>query len=101
MKIQIQKSRHERGTVLAITLVICGIVGIFTGSFLIIVESQHLSVARAQAWSSAIAVAEAGVEEAMAHLNSGVALNNLGVNTWSDVGGGNFRKTNVLGTSYS
>src|SRR5437879_13363525 len=71
------------------------------GSYFALVQVQSAAVSRSQGWNSAIIVAEAGVEEAMAHLNSGVTTNNLAVNSWTDAGGGNYRKTNYVGTSYS
>lgn len=45
-------------------------------------------------------IAEAGVEEAMAHLNSGVSTNSLAVNGWASRGGGVYEKTNSLKDSY-
>src|SRR5438270_14070649 len=101
MKMQIQSSSRTQGTVLCVTLGICGILGILIGSYLCLIQSQRLGVARAQAWNSAIVVAEAGIEEALAHLNSGISTNALATNTWNDLGSGIVGKTNFLGTSYS
>ncbi len=94
--------RHGAGGgVLLVTLLICLILGTLIGSYLSLIQNQHLSVARAQAWNSALVVAEAGVEEAMAHLNSGISTNNLAVNSWVSLGGGVYEKTNFLGDCYS
>jgi len=83
---------------LPVTLLICGILGILMLSYLSIVQSQHLSVTRAQSWNSAIVTAEAGIEEGLAQLNAaGVSTNNLGTNGWTDLGGGTYRKTNSVG----
>jgi hypothetical protein len=71
------------------------------GSYLSMVSTHSLSVERSQCWNTALAVAEGGVEEAMAHLNSGVTTNTLATNSWVDLGGGNYAKTNWLGDSYS
>jgi hypothetical protein len=38
-----------------------------------------------------------GVEEGMAHVNSGVGNNNLATNTWVSLGSGIVGKTNFLG----
>jgi len=100
MKIRYHKSRRQQGTVLFVTLAICAILGILIGSYLYLIRTQRFSVSRAQAWENALVVAEAGVEEAMAHLNSGVSTNNFGTNSWASLGGGNYAKTNYLGSNY-
>jgi len=89
------------GGVLLVTLLICVILGVLIGSYLSLIQTQNLSVTRAQAWNAALVVAEAGVEEAMAHLNSGISTNNIAVNSWVNLGGGVFEKTNFMGDSYS
>ncbi len=91
----------DSGGVLIVTLLLCVVLGILIGSYLSLAKAQHLSAARSESWNRALIVAEAGVEEAMAHLNSGVTTNNLAVNSWTDAGGGNYRKTNYVGASYS
>ena len=100
MKIVIQKSNREQGSVLFVSLAICAILGILIGSYLYLIQTQRLSVTRGQAWESALTIAEAGVEEAMAHLNSGIGTNSFGTNSWTDLGGGNYGKTNYLGSNY-
>jgi len=90
-----------QGSALVITMILTSILGFLMGSYLFMVKTQNLSVARARAWNSAIVVAEAGVEEAMAHLNNQGSTNNLAVNSWVNLGGGNYGKTNFLGDSYS
>src|SRR5438067_120323 len=92
------KSTRESGTVLFVTMVMTGIVGFLMLSYLSMIQTQNASVTRAQAWNKAIVVAEAGVEEAMAHLNSsGVSLANLAVNSWTTNGSSTVSKTNVVG----
>jgi len=86
---------------LVTTIVLCGVLVLLMGSYVSLVETQSLAVARSQAWNYAIVAAEAGVDEAMAHLNSGVTTNNLATNSWANVGTGLYAKTNVLGSSYS
>ena len=100
MKIQ-RRSHGEAGGVLLVALLICLLLGTAIGSYLTLVQNQSLSVARAEAWNAALMVAEAGVEEAMAQLNSGVNTNNLAVNSWVKVGNGIYQRTNTLGDSYS
>jgi hypothetical protein len=63
------KTKKATGSVLTIILIVVVLMGISLGSYMKLVASQNLSVQRSQNWNSSIAVAEAGVEEAMAHLN--------------------------------
>jgi hypothetical protein len=101
MKIKLRSKRGARGWVLFTTLGFCGVLGICIGSYLCMIQSQRLGVARAQAWNTAIPIAEAGVEEALAHLNSGVTVGSLATNTWVSLGPGIVGKTNFLGVNYS
>src|ERR1043166_1006839 len=91
----------EAGGVLIVTLVLCVIIGVVVGSYLSLIGSQQGSVARSLAWNNALVVAEAGIEEAIGHLNSGIATNTLATNSWVSKGGGIYEKTNVVGRSYS
>src|SRR6185436_15612479 len=101
MKIHTRTSKLSQGSVLIVTLSMTTILAVMIGSYLCLLRTQYLSVARAQYWNNALAVAEAGVEEAMAHLNSVVTTTNLATNTWVSLGSGTVSKTNFLGTSYS
>ncbi len=56
-----------------VALIIAGILGVALGSYLLMVRSHYASVNRSQSWNAALALAEAGVEEALAHLNPGAA----------------------------
>src|SRR6266567_1102196 len=81
MKVKLQKKKNPvAGSVLLVTLATCVILGVLMGSYLSMIKSQHFSVARGQAWNSALVVAEAGVEEAMAQLND-TNLLKLGIQT--------------------
>src|SRR5881394_1126764 len=80
MKLQNLKRNRCNASVLLITIGICLILGILMGSYLSMIKTQHFSVARARAWNSAIVIAEAGVEEAMAQLND-TNLIKLGIET--------------------
>src|SRR5260370_18615938 len=101
MNTLVRPSSGTQGGVLFVTLGICAVLGILIGSYLCLIQTQRLGVARAQAWNGAIVVAEAGVEEAMAHLNSGISTNNLATNTSVNLRSGIVGKTNFRGTTYS
>lgn len=62
------------------TLFVTLITGIVLGSFLSLISSRNKIAMRSTGWNAAIPVLEAGVEEAMAHLNSG---NPITANGWT------------------
>ena len=61
--------KQTAGSVLLIFLVITAIAGVTLASYLSLVSNQNLSIMRSMGWNEGVAVAEAGIEEAMAHLN--------------------------------
>lgn len=65
---RIRTGRAE-GSVLIVMIVVMAVVGVTLGSYLQLVSNQNISIMRSMAWNSAISVAEAGIEEAMAHIN--------------------------------
>jgi hypothetical protein len=78
-------NRHNcEGSTLLVTVVITAIVGVTLASFLGLVSSQNVSVMRSLAWNTAVGVAEAGIEEAMAHLNRNGT--NRTADSWTVVG---------------
>ncbi|HTL58486.1 MAG TPA: hypothetical protein VL361_22555 [Candidatus Limnocylindrales bacterium] len=74
----------QRGSVLMVTLFMVGLLGFFVFAYLYLVRTQRSFVARSQAWNAAMAVAEAGVEEALAQLNPGAPASsiNRSANGW-------------------
>ena len=87
----------ERGNVLVTTLVITGLVTVAVAALLMIVKQQNYFSARSQTWSSEIPIAEAGIEEAMAHVNS--RPRTFETNGWTKVGT-NVVKTRTVGDGY-
>ncbi len=66
-------SRHRTsGSILIITLLLASILGLTLGSYLYWVRTQNLLVAESQQWNSALALAEAGIEEGLAQINVNV-----------------------------
>src|SRR5215472_4384352 len=95
----------ERGSVLLISLLTCTILATLVGSYFCLIQNQRLAVARSQQWNQALVVAEAGVEEALALLNSGVKPPNFNIFPWTSAGGGVFnndptRPQSKFGSSY-
>src|SRR5437879_5608311 len=104
MKLNVKKN-PATGSVLLVTLATCVILGVLMGSYLSMIKTHHFSVARGQAWNSALVVAEAGVEEALAQLND-TNLIKLGIQTYQgfnankwlppDANHSGYWKTNIL-----
>jgi hypothetical protein len=73
-------------------------------SYLSMSQRQSFSVARSQSWNAAIAVAEGGVEEALAQLNRGVGAGvlDLAANGWEQKPGGSYgpQQRRFLGSNY-
>ncbi len=57
---------------LVVTLLISMLFAMFLGGYLLLARHQSSMIVRAQAWNSALPLAEAGVEEALAKLNPGI-----------------------------
>ena len=68
------KRCSEQGSVLVVTLFVCTMFGLFLGAYFYLARQQNNLVQRSQGWNGAIAVAEAGVEEALAQLNPGASV---------------------------
>ncbi len=94
MKFPFSKRYQEQGSALMVTIFVTAAVLLGMASFLMLVRSQYVSVARSESWNSAMAMAEAGVEEAMAQLNPGALARNIAVNRsangWGSPSGGKY-----------
>lgn len=84
MNIQLN-SEKRRGSILMITVCLSFIIGIVLLSCLSLVRSQNQAVARSQAWNTCIPVIEAGIEEALAHINNQREVS-FAVNGWTQTG---------------
>src|SRR5262245_35209934 len=89
MKILHSKTNGAEASALIITVIITGIVGFLLTAYLTLVKSQNYSTFRSQAWNNAIPVIEAGIEDALAHLNKENGTNDL-------IGDGGWQKTGEL-----
>ena len=90
--------RNSRAHVLIVTVCVVAIVGtVLIGYVRLAMNQKHL-VVRSQVWNLSMPMAEAGVDEAMAHCNE----NNAGAmasNGWEKIGSDYF-KTNWIGSGY-
>src|SRR6266581_6894273 len=91
------RSRDD-GHILMATLVVAAVLGIALAAFLNLLTSQNSYTVRSQVWNACMPVVEAGLEEAMAHLND-TTDTNLNDNGWSwDSDAQAFTKQRWIGT---
>jgi hypothetical protein len=87
VKVGTLKRRDIQGSVLVVALCITFVLGMGLSSYLLLMRWQHVSVVRSQAWNSALAMAEAGAEEALAQLNPSALIFSTNIdraaNGWS------------------
>jgi hypothetical protein len=95
---KLQKRKSNEGGVLVVTIVICALVGLMLSAYLSMVASQHSFTQRSQVWNNTIPMCEAGIEEAMAHINhASTPSNNFGINGWiKDTATGHFKRERPL-----
>jgi hypothetical protein len=84
------RNASSQGSVLVIAVCFGAIIGIALVSCLSLVSSQNQAVVRSQSWNLCIPVVEAGIEEAMAHLNNKKETS-YAVNGWKESGKDYFR----------
>lgn len=106
MKTHIHPARNA-GSILVTSLILCAIIGVTLASYLVMVSTQAISVNRSQAWNAAIAVTEAGIEEALAQINRNApffdptdATNGLTANNWTQTGNVFHSPRRYLGPHY-
>ena len=69
MKTLTCSSSRQQGGILVAGLVVAFIIGATLAGYMVMTQSQNTSVVRSQVWNSAIALSEAGVEDALAMIN--------------------------------
>lgn len=90
MKTQIRRQLKTDGSILIVTIFAAFLMGMTLCSYLVLTGAQDQSVVRSQHWNGALALAEAGVEEALAQMNSGTNVGGtsyLSLNGWGGLGG--------------
>ena len=72
--------QREQGNTLVLTLILCLTIGTVLASYLGLIGSRYKVTVRSECWNAAIPVLEAGMEEALTHLQDD--LNSPGANGW-------------------
>jgi hypothetical protein len=92
------RNRHSAsGGVLVTTLIICALVGIMLVAYLAMVSSQHKFSQRSQVWNNCVPMCEAGIEEALAHLNHINTTSNFAINGWTSNSAAYHKKRSLNG----
>jgi hypothetical protein len=89
----------EHASALLMTLVITSILGVSVASYMSLLGHQKEAVARSLSWNTAMPVLEAGIEEAMTHLNRNAG--NLGRDGWTATGSACIGGVNLVGSLYT
>ncbi|MCX6902860.1 MAG: hypothetical protein NTW03_05175 [Verrucomicrobia bacterium] len=96
MKLNHTPRNSVQGNTYLVVLSVTGIAGTILASYLTMVGTQNYYTMRSQAWNRSITVSEAGVEEALSHLNKNGTTNfNLFVDGWWNWGGVYSKKVNL------
>jgi hypothetical protein len=80
MKTRISPGTGEQGTTLLVALFLTTILAVTIAGYLRHAYQQHYLSMRSQVWNTSMATTEAGIEEALQHLNANPT--NLSANGW-------------------
>lgn len=101
------RSSGQHGSILVTTILTVAVIGIMVAGVLTLTVQEHRMEVRATAWNAVLPVAEAGIEEAMSHLQAngpgsaaGGILGVLGVAGWTGSGGTYSMQRNLNTNSY-
>ncbi|MBC8003477.1 MAG: hypothetical protein H7X97_12895 [Opitutaceae bacterium] len=89
---------REEGSYLVATVLFTAIMTFSLAGYLSLASSQNRSTYRSLAWNSIVPVMEAGVEEALAHLNKN-GVTNIAADGWSSSVTNQYSKTTAIGDS--
>lgn len=81
----LKSQRSQSGNVLVGAMIMSTVFGITLLGYLNLVGGQYRYIARSQVWNETIPLAEAGVEEALAHINFN-GVDNLDADGWELIG---------------
>jgi hypothetical protein len=98
MNTRLNRQQSSRGSVFLITVCAGAIIGLLLGCCLSLVNSQNQSVMRSQTWNVCIPLVEAGIEEALAHLNNPNETS-FAVNGWKQ-DGSSYSRSRTMGEDF-
>lgn len=97
MKLKLRYALKQNASVLVVSLCVMTILALSIAGYMSYVQQQSFLGARAQSWNMAMGCAEAGIEEALQHINSNSS--NLGVDGW-EKDGSMYSVTRALSTGF-
>ncbi len=89
----------KQGHVLMLTIIVVALISFILVAYLTLVQSQNTAVMRSQAWNSAVPVIEAGIEDALTHLNTH-GWTNIECDGWTRVSGDRYQMTRSIESSF-
>lgn len=98
MKFKLNPSLKTSANALLVTVIFMMVLALSVGGYMTYVMQQARLGARSQAWNTAMAVSEAGIEEGLEHLNSDT--NNLANNGWTQYAPNLYTITRSLGGTF-
>jgi len=100
MKTRSSSKSSRRGNVLFVTLVIGGTIAVALCGYLNVIATQNNFAVRSQVWNLCMPVVEAGLEEALSHINN-PGTTNFATQGWTwDATSQVFTNRRVIGDSY-
>lgn len=93
---QASKRRATEGNFLVMALVAATVMGTTLAAYLNLANHHNLSMVRSYSWNAVIPFAEAGIEEALTHMNTMGNQANWGTNGWT-YSNGTFQVSRTLG----
>lgn len=100
MKTNLNSKGHAQGNTLLVTIVVTGVIGFVLLAYISLVNYQNGANMRSQAWNAAMPVVEAGIEEALAHLNNRALTNgSLAADGWTQ-SGTTYTMTRAIGDGF-
>jgi hypothetical protein len=100
MNVKTLRRGRQAGNTLLLTIIVTGLIGFVLAAYLTLVQSQFAANVRSQSWNNTMPVIEAGLEEALQHLNKNGATNNsLATDGWSG-SGSTYAITRALGDAW-
>lgn len=99
MKTILSRRPAEQGHALLLSVIVIGLIGFILVAYLTLVQSQNTAVMRSQAWNSTVPVIEAGIEDALTHINSH-GWTNLECDGWTRLGSDRYQMTRYVGDSF-
>jgi hypothetical protein len=94
---KIQTKSQPQGSVLLVSLLTAIVIGVALGSYLTLTSHQNQSVFRSKIWNEGIAVAEAGIEEALTQIHY-YGTTNFAPNGWTWGTDGCYHKERTVGS---